>query len=795
MIISHGDDLSKRSLNLPVSSLYKTKYEEDMLHKSGLNSVFALAKCKSPDVKSIIQALDQFVSSSSKLTVSQFHHALLLLSLDNTEQPSASNPPSYQLKFPKASSLLFDHPFNFELVPKEEMIVPISELPQTSSVNIADLDTDEDNLEADLSSHMLNISRRQCRLLEYSSFEVFDFLGLLQELISAKDTHPYMEVYEHKHTESIVIVLHTGFNGLPTYSYKTSSHVHTKVGFTNFLDYVLDKYGLEIEDAVEEDKKKKMEPKVNKLEVRDSAMMLKIKEAAEKQQLSTVVEEEGHNPRSARVSITPVEKSKKRSSVQSQRTADSSKATSAKKKAKASLEVPTPLPPSPLVVEEPQEELQCETHKRFTGYNLGDVVLLKEMNCSTAFTADGVQLRTTRLLNEKDGKEFSTEASVQHNGHVLSISQVWMMKEQDKIIPDIMMNGKQWSGVEEHNGSISAQRPIMNESPPAAGVPKPPQSLLHAQMSVSFNNSLRLSYSYFGPKGDGEIPSLPIRPGILDAPAPEMPRPPSQNTSQKLSKKQLEQQQQLLEQYRLEQEKFQANKNQATVEYERACTNISRNNKYQQLFVSTECGLNVHCHPMVDLEADPSIVDGTDSFTVIKQWYSNPNTASHLSQDTAKEKYRYYHPKGFVVKFMTDKSVQVLGATGYRYRPATAKDLEEIQKENSDETEAQDRVNQQAKSMISNTGVTFTNNAEASDINDQTIWVVTTPLGKSYLWKPLPQERRNSINQSSAIALEEGKTKECEANDDHKLVVAKLSQLHYVQATDPVTNEVRVTRM
>jgi len=807
VIISHGDDLSKRSLNLPISLLYKKKYEEDMLHKSELNSVFTLTNFESPDKKSVIQALDHFVSTNSKLAISQFHHALLLLSLDSIEQPSASTPPSFQLKSPRASGLLFDHPFKFDLVPKDKIIVPVSELPHISSVNIAAPNTDEDNLEADLSSHMLNISRRQCRLLEYSSLELFDFFGLLQELLNAKNTHPYMEFYEHKHTESVVIVLHTGFNGLPTYSFKTNSHLHTKIGFTNFLDYVLDKYGPEIEDAVEEDKRKKLESETYKLEARDSLMMQRIKEAAERHQqkqegLSTVVEEDIQNPRSATVSITPVDKNKKRGSVQSQRNAESSKATSAKKKAtKASLEVPTPLPTtSPLVVEEPQEDFQYEPPKRFTGYNLGDVVLVKESTCSTAFTADGAQLRTTRLLKEKDGQEFSNEASMQHNGHVFSISQVWKMKEQDKTgpIPDIMMNGKQWSGEQYPGGAMSAQVPIIKEPSLAAGVPKPPQSLLHAQMTASMNNSLRLSYSYFGPKGDGEIPSLPIRPAILDAPAPEMPRPPSQNTSQKLSKKQLEQQQQLLEQHKMEQEKFEAKRNKASLEYEQACTNISRNTKYQQLFISTECGLNVHCHPMVDLEADPDIEDGTDAFTVIKQGYSYSTTASHLSQDIAKEKCRYYHPKGFVVKFMTDKSVQVLGATGYKYRPATVKELEALQEGNaslSNEVEAQDCINQTTKLMLSSTGVTFADNAEDTNVTDQSIWVVTTPLGKSYLWKPLPQERRKSIDQSSAIALDEGETKNSKSKPDHQFVVAQLSQLHYIRATDPVTNEVRISML
>ena len=796
MVISHGDDLSRRSLNLPASSASKKKFEEDLLRSSGLNSVFLLADLTNTDKKSEMQALNHFVCCNSNLPSSQFSQALILLSLDSIDLPSASIPPSFNFRQPQASSLLFDHPFNFDLISKDKSLVPVSECPHTKST---DTITTSEGDSAVLSSHMLNISHRQCKLLDYSTFEVFDFHGLLQELISAKDSHPYIEVYEHKHTESIIIVLHTGFTGSPTHSYMTSSHVHTKVGFTNFLDYILEKYGLAIEEAVMEDEKKEMEFKESQIEIRDSMMMLKIKEAAERQQqqqegLFTVVEEETSNTAiNTTVSVTPVEKGRKKASAMSQKTPDSSKATSAKKKSKSALEASTTASPSPCLPEEPQ----YEAPKHFTGYDLGDIVLLKESICSTAFTADGAQLRTTRLLAEKDCQAFSSEILVNHKRHIFTISQVWLTREQGRMSDSDPLKSGQHSTDEAQNEETATRIPVIKEQPLPAGVPLPPSLLQHAQMTACFSNSLRLSYSYYGPKGNGEVPFLPSRPTILDAPpTSEIPRPSSQqNASQKLTKKQLEQQQQLLEQQRLKEERLEAERKQAQAKYEQDCINVSRNNKYQQLFISTECGLNVHCHPMVNPEADPSTVDGTDAFTVIKQWYSHPATVGHLSQNIANERARYYHPEGYVVKYMMDKSVQVMGAYGHRYRPAVGKELEALQDESAsthDMSDTHTSIDQSARLMASATKVTFADNQKDIAVSDHATWVITTPLGKSYLWKPAAKKRKESEVETTETTVEADEPNDTvPQEDDNKPMVVELDQLRFVRATDPVTNEVR----
>ena len=720
--------------------------------------------------ESDIQALNHFVCSNSKLSLSQFNHALVLLSLDNIDLPSAASSPSFNFKAPKLSNFLFDHPFELELVLKEKSLVLASDCPDSIDL----ISTKQEELEASLSSHTLSVSRQQCRLLEYSSLEVFDFYGLLQEMVSARDTHPYLEVYEHKQTESLIVVFHTGFNGLPIYSYDTSSHIHTKVGFSNFMEYVLQKYDTEIEEAVAEDEKKKAEFREGHVEVRDSAMMLRIKEVAERQQqqdaLSPVVEEKP-------MQTTP-EKGKKRTSALSQKTPDSVKSTP-RRKTKSVLES-TPAPSSPCAPEVPV----YEPPKRFSGYDLGDVILLKKTICSTAFTADGAQLKTTRLLKEVDCNEFSSELLMNHNGHRFTVSQVWLTKEPVKAESQVPV---------KNDGEPSQGVPMIVEPELPAIIPKPPSMLCQAQMTASFNNSLKISYSYYGPKGNGELPYMPCRPAILDVQPPvEASRPPSQ-TAQKLSKKQLEQQQQLLEQQRLEQEKLQADQMIAKAKYEQECTNLSRNNKYQQLFISTEYGLNVHCHPIVNLEANAGTVDGTDAFTVIKQWFSNTSSANHLCQDLAKEKSRYYHPDGYVVKFMSDKSIQVFGAKGYRYRPALTKEIEILQKgtdSSQDHSETQNIVDQYARMMASANKLALAG-SEDYTISSKTAWVVITPLGETYIWKLAETPKNEGKLEDAVAAVGPDESNDTGKQDSLKPVVMKLGQLHIVRATDPVTNEVR----
>lgn len=731
--------------------------------------MFFLVGASSADKKAEIHALNHSLCSNSTLLPTQLNHALILMSLENVKLQSASSAPAENFKHPNVSGLLFDHPFNLDIVSKEKSLISVSQSLTSSPRKSEEVKEEVPTMH---SLYTLNVDRPHCNLQNFSTLEVYEFNGLLQELMSMHATHPYLEVFEHKHSESIILVLHTGFDGSPVHTYKSSSHTHTKVGFQNYLKYVVERYGHLIEEAIEEDMRREEEYSIEMDDKQKSIILQKLKEAEERQQdgLAVVPEEPLMSTPMASTTLSTPDKIKQRVSSLSQRTPNSktpdSKISSAKKKDKLTVDVTTTLSSTPDLQ---KNEEHFKMPKRFTGYDLGDIVLLKESVHTTVFTADGIQLQSKRLLPFDDDEPSSCEISLLHNGHKLSTSQVWSTKEQQNNLSKDM-------------------------SSPTAGIPQPPPLLQYASLSACFSNSLRLSCSYYGPKANGDLPYLPDRSSILNfSPASEQSRATSrQASSPKLNKKQLEQQQQLLEQQRLQEEKQEKERQAAQAKYEYEYTSLVRNNKYQQLFINTECGLNVHCQAMIDLEADPSITDGSDAITVVKQWYSYSDTATHLSEHISRERCRYYHPEGYVVKCMADKSVVILSADGYKYRTATSTEVEFFLDKKNHTPLAQvelDSIDQSTRKITSATRVTF---ADDYREDKSMIWLVTSPLGKIYLWQE-PEKTKKATEVEEETGIEESGresvTISCE--DDDKNVFVEYGSLHLLRATDPITKEVQ----
>lgn len=747
--------MARRNLNTLNSSFTnKSNFEDDIIELAGFNSVFSLAGTSGPDKKAEIHALNHFLRSKSSLTSTQLNHALILLSLENVELQSASTAPTDNFNQPHVSALLFDHPFKLNIVSEDMSLVPYC---QSLSSKSSKSTKDEEEVPTMPSSYTLMVDKVHRNMKEFSTLEVYEVNGLLQELLSAHATHPYMAIYEHKHSESIVLVLHTGFDGSPVHTYKSSSLIHTKVGFQNYLQYIMKRCGRIVDEAIGKDVKREKEYEL-KMEDKQKFVTSQ-KEAAEKQQqgLTTLADEQSSSTFLSNTSIGTADRHKKTTSSSSLRTPDS-KTASAKKKSKFVSST------SVSMADLQETGMQFEIPKLFTGYDLGDVVLLKESVHTTVFTADGVRVECQRLLPLDDDEPSPCEISLQHNGHRLTSSQVW--------------------SANEHENTDSVPNDM---SPSPAGIPQPPPQLQYAALSASFSNSLRLSYSYYGPKANGDIPCLLLRPPILDLPsASAMPCPPPQQaTSPKLNKKQLEQQQKLLEQQRVQEEKQEKERQAAQAKYEHNYNRLIRNNKYQQLFISTECGLNVHCHPMVNLEADPCITDGSDAFTVVKQWYSYPDTCTHLSEHTARERYRCYHPEGYVVKYMTDKTMEILSADGSKYRPATGKEVEFFhEKCCTPLVQMVSDLDQSARRLISATKVTFIDDYSDSPM----IWFVTCPMGKSYLW----QEAVKGVEVKDDTSTEEasGASVSICCLDKDEDVVVELDSLRLLKAVDPITKEV-----
>ena len=767
-IITHGDELSRRNLNIQnSSSANKKKIEEDTIKLAGLNSVFGLVGTSSPGVKCEINALSHFLHSKYTLTSTHLNHALIMLSLENVKLQSASTAPMENFYQPHVSTLLFDHPFKRNIISEDKSLVLVKRpmLDDESESSKSTAEEEEKEGPTLSSSYTLNIDKHCCNLEEFSTLEVYEFNGLLQELLSISATHPYMEIFEHKLSQSIVLVLHSGFDGSPVHTYKSSSHMHTKVGFQNYLQHIMKRYGHLIDEAVEEDMRKGTENDFKIEDKRKFFVPQKLKEAAEEQS----------TPSPTSTSIGTGDRNKKRrASSLSQRTPDSRPA-SAKKKGKILLDDITSQSSMPDLPDIQDTEIPFEIPKLFTGYDLGDVVLVKESIHTTIFTADGIHIQMKRLLpfDGDDEASFPCEISLLHNGHQLTTSQVWYVKEPEE---------------------TTKKHLVPNQILPSpAGLPQPPPSLKYAALSACFSNSLRLSCSYYGPQANGDLPCLPLRPHILDPPsAPEVPCPPHlRASSPKLNKKLLEQQQQLLEQQRVLKESQEKERYAAQEKYEYCYNRLIRNNKYLQLFINTECGLSVHCQAMVNLEADPCIMDGSDAFIVIKQWYSYPDTATHLSEYITRERCRYYYPEGYVVKYMADEKVVILSADGSKYRPATSEEVEifhgkcHTPKIQSDVDALDVSFNQTAMKVTSPTRVTF-----ANDLKDDSpkIWFVTSPMGKSYLWQELMKEKENddTLTEKDSTVLD---SISCEGQD--KTLVVELDSLHLLKATDPITKVVK----
>ncbi len=330
-----------------------------------------------------------------------------------------------------------------------------------------------------------------------------------------------------------------------------------------------------------------------------------------------------------------------------------------------------------------------------------------------------------------------------------------------------------------------------------------------------------LSFSHYGPSGNGELPFEPEKPEILQAASRPISSADSRSQSrqgvspQKLSKKQQEQQQQLLEQQRLLEGQQAKERKLAEEKYKEQQESLMRHNKYQQLFASTQYGLHVHCQVMADAEADPSLTDGSDGFVVARQCYPVQTSGTQdceevLSQTAFKEKSRCYLPSGSVVRYMHDSSIVVQCADGSVYHTANPAQVEAYKSAFSQTTESQmDQAAKEATETIervmSTTRVTFADETDKDKVKKPPsnaavqVWVVTTPDGTRYLWRkekqpPSIQEKGDGVEVPPSEAQDEvtgeAALDPCPA-DENVTRIVPLTKLECFPATDPVSKEVR----
>lgn len=718
-----------------------------------------------------LHAIEHYCTSA-QVSPRLLTHALIVLSLEYAQLPSAS-------AFPELvrSALKFDHPLSINIKQK-----PPSTVETGMAVLHSDRQTSSHGSETSMLECELDLPPPATPLGDYNVCEPMSKEALLQMLQSLQLSHPYLTVYDHKLSQSTVIVAHTGFDGKPMHTYSWSYQAHSKVGFNNYLQHVAQIFGSEIDKAVEDDHMRKKAFETEKQQMIEE-------KKRELQQQDATINEENKEPK------VSAQGNKKGSTIRNTPLTD--KGSGKKSKLDSTL---TPLG-STLDIAVEAELPAFEERKIFEAYDVGDSPLLNKGSVTVQFIGDGSQVRTER--SEAVNSDMTISVSLLSNGHMVACDMIRQTEESE--------GSSACDDIQSKNNETNA------ESKPEtvmAIVPQPPPGVKFASLRAKFRDSLNVSVSHFGPKGNGELPFKPRKPEVLLEPVqPDSTaesRPQSRQTPQKLSKKQLEQQQQLLEQQRQLEEQRESERKEAHEKYHAQYTALLRQNKYQQLFASTMYGLHIHCRVMIDLNADESLLDGSDGSILVKQSYPIKSQGVQESEATLvrtayNEKERYYLPDGTVVCFMQNGSTSILCADGHVYQTATKALSEQYHQQVKEHAVGvEDKEGEEiVKNTLSATRVTFADQIDGTTgVNDdlETVWVITTPTGERYLWKHQQLSQTNDESDKEVNEDQEEESTEAMLDQCHSSTpradstqVVHLSSLKILQTTDPVTKEVRIS--
>lgn len=288
-----------------------------------------------------------------------------------------------------------------------------------------------------------------------------------------------------------------------------------------------------------------------------------------------------------------------------------------------------------------------------------------------------------------------------------------------------------------------------------------PPSLVVASWNALVN-TVHLSGSCFGPKGNGELPCLPNEPNILREELAPTLQSQVGSSPQKLSKKQQEQQQQLLEEQKLLHEQQLKQKEAATKLYQNEWDVISKNNTCQQLFATTPEGLHLHCQILQDYAS-------TGASVLVRQ----VQVDNQRSKMVNKQKQRCYLSDGYIVCFMVNGDIIILCHDGTIFKTTSSPEHHHL-------------FNKRNGIGIGTEDTVCGDEEENNIFKVSRLWCITTPNGTRYLWKHQDgncfaecddQPHTNHPN------VESNKAKENE--------IVFIESLNVSKTTDPVTHEVR----
>ena len=735
MQVIHWQDQTKLStLTVPDQSCLNLAHELTKHHSLlSLSLTFPnLTPSLSSACQTQLHALKQFTLNVPVLHIDSIFSGLLtVLSMEYIQPPSASDQPLSNLTI-NPCNLLFDYPLDFSLEHTQST--------STAVIPIADQAVAPPNstpLALNLPTPILNLS-------SYSVLEPLTKEVILQVIQNLRSTHPYIQLYYHQFTNSLIVSMYSGYTDTTgtVGEYTWQRHSHSKIGFNNYLKFVAEWVGSTVDTAIEEDKEKR-----EAIEA-ECKHLLETKMGALKEKQETEKQEAGSKTSSATGG--------KKSQLTSAKKTPSGKGSKLVTPAVSTDNLESDLP-------------RFTERKLYTGYDVGDKVLLSNGRLATTFTSDGAKI-VSEQIHFVNGP-VSQSVSLIHNGiHLSAVS----VQNTDEKLPSPVAT----QIPNEETSDNSQQKEFLDIPNP---IPQPPEPVLCRVFKANLNDNVNLSFSHFGPQGNGQLPIEPKSEEELVKLEQNRPdsskesRPPSQD--KKLSKKQQEEQQRILEQQQALEAKFIMEKQEVLNKISHEKKKIACRNMYQQLSLTTTQGLHITSSTMV--------LDNTTNSVIITQNYMTS------SESLSNELTRSYLPDGSVIKEMKNGSICILCSDGKVYETVTAS-MKPHYETLLDEKKCEDEG---LRNIVSTTKVSFsemyqetlTPKPGSSSPHDH-LWTVTYPDGAKQLFRykiEVPNTLDESVTEETNEAME---TK-------WQVQTVTLDSIHTYTATDPQSNEVSVNNI
>ncbi|XP_076445026.1 sperm-associated antigen 17-like isoform X2 [Babylonia areolata] len=554
----------------------------------------------------------------------------------------------------------------------------------------------EENGEKTLEDSMMEVVEAQKRVLDQWCFaEHYEPHVLLQVLKDACYILPFMETYEHKRDQSVMLVLHNPYNTELQNHVDWHTELHSNVGFRNYLEYVAESIAdwlkekeaeyqahllsTEVEkmrqddesDSKTGDKKGKKSPrKSDKAEGGKKA-----RSKSPKGSRSSSVESVGNtNPYVRPNSLKAWKEEQERIKAEEDEKESLKKekrARSAQKKEKEEKEEKKPgsrsssksklsqrAPDEPPADDQPppikEEE---EPYWPFTGYDTGNQLLHASGITTTLFPSDGGQIRTERT--EFVQGTTAVRTAVLKDGHVFAVHVLNPREgEEEPQDPDLEpVSSSTLSDELEKSETEKSEKEEKEGGEQAEKEKKAPPVSQFGSLTATLIDGMVLSLSQWGATGE-TAEGKPYEPAPYVPPAPS-PSPQPQAASPTKGKK--------------ERGKVSNTPEPASVQEEELPVEEKVEEKkvpeqpFQEVFVTCPDGLQVRYF----LQSSVGVVPMTeeDRHLVVKQSYPF-KTSGMQDCEAARRQYivneqsRVMTADGTVVKHMTDGSVEVLYADG-----------------------------------------------------------------------------------------------------------------------------------